>query len=238
MNEGPSVGRHLPEEVLAELASTDRTTPAAHAHLASCPQCRDRLAKTRDLVQLLDDLPAAVASPSALRGRARAAMRRGPGSLQEPAGPSAPPAEAPPGVPSPRPRLGRWALQAAAAIALFLGGVATGRMATSSTQEGAPARPPSARVDVSPRASDPATASAADVQRAGTAYVTAIADVVVSAGALPPSELAAAREVAYAALVGATHELSALGGANPVDAVLLRSARDAWLTTPSGEEGE
>ena len=238
MNEGPSAGRHLPEEVLAELASTDRSTPAAHAHLASCPQCRDRLAKTRDLVQLLDDLPAAAASPSGLRARARDAMRRGPGSLQEREGPMAPPADAPPVLPSPRPRPGRWALRAAAAIALFLGGVATGRIATSPTQDGLPTRPPSARVDVPPRASDPSTASAADVQRAGTAYVTAIADVVVSAGALPPSELAAAREVAYAALVGATHELTALGGGGPVDEVLLRSARNAWLTSPSGEEGE
>lgn len=103
-------------------------------------------------------------------------------------------------------------LQIAAGVALFAAGLLAGRSLDA---------PPSAA------AGDPigGLAAAAEVQRAGAAYVKALADLRVVKQDLPPAVVAQGRGAAIATLAGAAWELKQLGSEDETATRILALAR-------------
>ncbi|MFN2383316.1 MAG: hypothetical protein ABR559_03525 [Gemmatimonadota bacterium] len=110
-------------------------------------------------------------------------------------------------------RIPRLPLRIAAAIALFAGGVVVGQR----WEDPAPASPPA-----------PATASpldaAAEVQRAGTEYVTALSRLDATGGALERDQ---GVEAALSALQGAAYELVRLRPGDPQAGRILYTVSEA-----------
>lgn len=119
-----------------------------------------------------------------------------------------------------RPRSHRAALQAAAGIAIFLVGAIAGR-----------SLPPDPVGPDRFLAGDPLSA-AAEVQRAGTAYVEAVARFHYAATSSETGAAAQAREVALAAVHGAAFELARLDPEDATAREILALARDR---RPRGE---
>lgn len=161
--------RHLSTETLARIAdgpATDRE----RAHLDECPDCRAELDALSDQLAAVADLP-----PPPLPAEVR--DRIGDAVVARRAGAAKPPS---------RP-YGRWALQAAAALALFVGGTAVGTrldrepptVAERSIADGAPAEetPPAIATAASPDTAGETTPEPALVERdpAGAARPTELA---------------------------------------------------------------
>lgn len=177
------MNRHLTdEEVLDSLTAGEETSPQVREHLMSCPSCRSRIEAERPLADRLDALPRELDPPRDLWPDLRErieAERRGRSWLHP-------------------------ALAAAAAIAIFILGVAVGR--TAGPDQGA--------IEIERRGSVDPLAAAAEVQRTGTEYVAAVARLRAT---LPLSEGSAAeqaRGATLAAVHGAAWELTRL---NPDD---------------------
>ena len=111
-----------------------------------------------------------------------------------------------------RRRAFRVPLQIAAALALFAGGVVVGQR----LEEPAPASPPA--VPAGP------LAAAAEVQRAGTEYVTALSRLDASAGALQRDQ---GVDAALSALQGAAYELVRLRPDDPQAGRILYTVSEA-----------
>jgi hypothetical protein len=103
----------------------------------------------------------------------------------------------------------------AASLALFASGVGAGHWLASR-----PAEP------LAPAVAD-ATESTLNVQRAGTAYVSALTQLVASADSADARETAQAREVALAALWAAAGEVVRLAPDDPVASQILRGFEQA-----------
>lgn len=112
-----------------------------------------------------------------------------------------------PADPARRPSL----LRAAAALLLFLSGVAVGHLWGRSS---APGEPPSSHP----------LAAAEEVQRTGTEYVAALAAL---RGETRSEVRTQGREAAFSTLYGAAHELSRLSPENPAARQILTSASRA-----------
>ncbi len=165
--------RHLTTETLARIAdgpATDRE----RAHLDECPECRAELDALREQLVAVADLP-----PPPLPTEVR--DRIGDAIVARRAGTANPPS---------RP-YGRWALQAAAALALFVGGTAVGArldreppaVAERPTADGAPAEE-----------TPPALVSTASPDSAAAATPDPALDERAPAGAAPPTELASSSD--------------------------------------------
>jgi hypothetical protein len=107
----------------------------------------------------------------------------------------------------------RVPLQIAAALALFAGGVVVGQQ----WGEPAPAAPPA------PASGGP-LAAAAEVQRAGTEYVTALSRLDASTGALERDQ---GVDAALSALQGAAYELVRLRPDDPQAGRILYTVSEA-----------
>lgn len=101
--------RHLTDETLARIADGP-ATEEERTHLTECPDCSAELEAMEEQLAAVAALPPPRA-PAALGDRIEAALLADRRSAANP----------PPALP-----YGRWALQAAAAVALFLGGAAVG----------------------------------------------------------------------------------------------------------------
>ena len=179
------------------------------AHVAACAPCRARVERVVDFRARLAALPAA-AEPARdlwpeLAARLAATAPSTATDLVDDVddGRDVIPLE---------PRLRRravgsvWLQRAAAAAILFVGGVALGRGTAPSP--GTPASP----VAQGPAASAPATplAAAEEIQRAGTAYVTAVATFAALYGNVSGTEVEQGRDAALATMAGAARELARL----------------------------
>ncbi len=245
---------HLSNDALVDLAAGAEGSTRDRDHLAACPACAGRLAEAREMMARLDALPGAADAPAGLWERVAERIQPSAGRPPAVAGqsPAAPQSTPDRGLAGSAPRA-RWALRAAAALGFFLAG-AVAQAAWTEPGPGEPApgagedpltsgEDPLASGDDPPTSGeDPSTSGedlsggaaarlggAAGIQRAGTAWVTAIAAIAARAPGLPEDEVATAREVAYAAMFGAAHELAALDGADPASEDLYRRAREAWL---------
>ena len=247
---------HLSDAELYAVVLEDTASDDARRHLAACPECSTLLRETERVLGALDAMPAAVAAPATLWARVQdrirgqpdtgrdahptsAAADGGTGTVpagwppalgaraREAAGLASPPRAAP------RPTPLKWLPRAAAGVALFLAGALFQSARTSGALPEAAPEPAS---EGATAADGPGRTRAADIQEAGTAYVTAIARLAAEAPMLPPEEVSSAREVAYAAMFGATHELNSLATADDAAAQLHDRARRAWLR--AGEGGE
>lgn len=132
---------------------------------------------------------------------------------------------APPGRLRWRPRFVLTAI--AASLALFASGLGTGHWLATR----APA-------DALVQASDvDATESTLNVQRAGSAYVSALTQLVAAADSADARATAQAREVALAALWAAAGEVVRLAPDDPVAGQILRGfERARQERSPSGEQ--
>lgn len=186
-------------EILDAIAPGRAPSPEVRAHLEACAECRARIEAERPLSERLSGLPRESDPPRDLW----------PGVLErieaEPRGIRARP-------PRRRPA-SRRALRAAAAIALFLAGGVAGRALPrgGSPERGAPGDP---------------LAAAAEVQRAGTAYVAALADFRAAASDAPGVTVAQARDVALAAVYGAAWELERLAPGDATARGIVALAED------------
>jgi len=190
------MNRHLTdEEVLDLLAPGVEADPAAREHLAACDLCRARIESERPLSERVASLPDAADPTRLLWPSLRARLEAEPLNL-------------------PRPAPRRTALQAAAAIIVFLLGVVAGHALQSRPDD-------TARLD----ARDP-LAAAAEVQRTGTAYVEAVARFRTVAADSAPGAVEQAREVALAAVHGAAFELARLHPEDATAREILALARD------------
>lgn len=115
----------------------------------------------------------------------------------------------------------------AAALALFTSGVAVGQWL--GTRETADAL---AQI----QGSDDAAESALRVQRAGSAYVAALTQLVEAADSASASEATQAREVALAALWAAANEIVRLAPDDPVTGQILRGFERARQQTGIEDE--
>jgi hypothetical protein len=231
---------HLDDAAMFALATGEEVAPARAAHLRACEACQERLSRTREVVGRLARLPAAASSPPTLWPRIAERMEAGarvPRPVSAlPDGHGAVPERGSGGT-----RALRWLARAAAAAILFLGGMA----AQAARDGGSPAAdrpaPASAQTPRGPLtpagAGSSAVAPAAEIQRAGTAYVTAIARLAEHAPSLSADDIEVARQVAYATIFGATHELSALGGADQAAQDIHGRALTAWLRGAAAEGG-
>ena len=163
----------------------------------------------RDILQRLGTLPREAQPPRDLWAGVAARLAASPG-------PQARPLQAP----RRRPRLGRLLIQAAAALLLFAGGFLAGQLRSLRPA----AQPPSAAQG------DP-FAVAAEVQRTGTQYVTALASLRKLKD--DPATQAQGREAALSVLYGAAHELTRL---SPDDAG-ARQLLETVSTTRSTARG-
>lgn len=243
---------HLSNDALVDLAAGAEGSPRDRDHLAACPACTGRLAEVREMMARLDALPGAADAPAGLWERVAERIQPSAGRSPAAAGqsPAAPRSTPDRGLAGSAPRA-RWPLRAAAALGFFLAG-AVAQAAWTAPGPGEPAPgagedPLTSGEDPLASGDDPPTSGedrsggaaaelsgAAGIQRAGTAWVTAIAAIAARAPSLPEDEVAAAREVAYAAMFGAAHELAALDGADPASEDLYRRARVAWLGESAG----
>ncbi|MGD8495378.1 MAG: hypothetical protein PVF05_04250 [Gemmatimonadales bacterium] len=112
----------------------------------------------------------------------------------------------------------------AAAVICFVAGVATHALWTG----------PETRSASSPVPDAPTPALA--IQRAGTEYVAAIANLADDVAGLTTEDVRTGREVALAAMSGAAFELRRLGDPNPETSEIRRLVEDAWRRT-SEERG-
>lgn len=243
---------HLSNDALVDLAAGAQGSTRGREHLAACPACAGSLADVREMMARLDALPGPAEAPAGLWERVAERI--------EPAAPQSAASRSRPGVgPAGAAPRARWALRAAAALGFFLAGA----VAQAAWTDPGPGDEPALGAGEDPLTSgedplisgqdpltsgeDPLTSEedrsagtatglggAVGIQRAGTAWVTAIAAIAARAPGLPEDEVAAAREVAYAAMFGAAHELAALDSTDPASGDLYRRAREAWLGAPEG----
>lgn len=204
------MNRHLTEEqILDLLAPGAQRGPEIRRHLAGCPECRARLESEEPLSERLDALAREVDPPRDLwpdvrKGIAEEGRRRAVDGN---------------GAGGGRSRWVRPALQAAAAAAVFALGTAVGRSLPSGTPEAGPGT-----------AADPLVA-AADVQRAGTEYVAAIARFRATASDAPAPAVDQARDVVLATVHGAAWELARLSPRDP-------TARDLMVLVGERARGQ
>lgn len=183
------MNRHLTDEQILDLAAPGaEPTQEIREHLAACPPCRSRLEEERPLSDRLDALPREADPPRDLWAAVRNEI-----TVER--------QDADTG------RIGRltpfrgWArpaLRAAAVVALFLLGAAVGRW-SADVETGAERA-----------ASDDPMVAAAEVQRAGTEYVAALARFRATAREAPSATVDQAWDVALAAVHGAAWELERL----------------------------
>ncbi|HUQ84252.1 MAG TPA: hypothetical protein VM076_24080 [Gemmatimonadaceae bacterium] len=196
------------DEYLDPAGSVDRA--AVEAHLAECVSCSARLDAVRRVIERLAGVPREADTPRDLWTpiAKRLTVDRSDEERAPAREPNAPP---------------RWrqrhrvAAGLAAAAAVFAAGVAVGSRAamTPSSNGGAPltTRPP---IEV-----------AADVQRAGTAYVTALARL--SESGAPADIRMQGREAALAALYAASRQLVELTPDNRDALAILRAVSESHL---------
>lgn len=199
--------RHLTDEELLELLTPGVTpTERAREHLASCAACRDRVEAERPLADRLAALPREMDTRRDLWPSLADRLREEPRALSTP----------------PWWR-GRAALQAAAAAAIFVLGALAGRGVGTGDDD------PIAFTE----AGDP-LATAAEVQRAGTAYVAAVARFRQVAAGSPAPLVDQARDVALATVHGAAWELARLrpGDATAHEIVELAGQRRLAVEVP------
>lgn len=169
--------RHLTdEEVLDFMGAGEETSPQAREHLRTCPSCRSRIEAEQPLADRLNALPREADPPRDLWPDLRERIEA------EPRGRS-------------------WlrpALAAAAAVSIFLLGMAVGRAGgPTEVTTGLDGRGP-----VDPMA------AAAEVQRTGTEYVAAVARLRATAAGSGGPVAEQARGAALAAVHGAAWELA------------------------------
>jgi hypothetical protein len=249
---------HLDDEGALALASGEAPTPAHSAHVESCSACARRVAELRDLLERLDRLPEAAASPRGLWSEIGGRIGAGavvdaegtepiPRSRPEPKARARPRGDGSASSPlAARPPV-RWAIRAAAGGILFLAGMAVqaarnadplAREATPGTERAALQAAGGVEGGTDAPAGPLASgelALAAEIQRAGTEYVTAIARLAEDAPTLPAQQIDVGRQVAYAAIFGATHELASLAGVDPAASAIHEQARRAWYAGADGE---
>lgn len=112
----------------------------------------------------------------------------------------------------------------AAAVICFVAGAATHALWVGSDTRSASS--------IVPDAPTPALA----IQRAGTEYVAAIANLADDMAGLATEDVRTGREVALATMSGAAFELRRLGDSNPETSEIRRLLEDAWRRT-SEERG-
>lgn len=162
--------RHLTTETLARIAdgpATDRE----RAHLDECPECRAELDALGDQLAAVADLPPPPL-PAEVRDRiGDAVVARHSGAANPPARP-----------------YGRWALQAAAALALFVGGTVVGARLDPEPPAMAEREPVADRTPAVE--GPPAAAATVSPDIAAAAAPDPALDERAPAGAAPPGELA------------------------------------------------
>lgn len=245
---------HLSNDALADLATGASRSTSDRDHVAACPACAGRVADAREVMARMDALPGPAEAPAGLWERV--VERIQPPPRQSPAAARQSPAAArrwpDQGLAVAAAPRARWALRAAAALGFFLAGAVAQATWTDPGPGDAPAlgsgedaltygdellipgENPLTSGEGRSGAAAAEQGGAAGIQRAGTAWVTAIAAIAARGPGLSEDEVAAAREVAYAAMFGAAHELAALDGADPASEDLYRRAREAWLGGPDG----
>ncbi|HJR52506.1 MAG TPA: hypothetical protein VJ982_02205 [Gemmatimonadota bacterium] len=174
------MNRHLTDEETLDLLAPG-AEPAAWArdHLVACPECRRRVEAEQPLTARLAGLPRETDPPRDMWPELRAAVGFEPRFA------------------------GGHALRAAAAVALFVLGAATGRALGPAETGREPTTP-----------NEP-LAAAAEVQRTGTAYVAALARFRSIAEVTPDPVVEQARDVALAAVHGAAWELTRMKRDDP-----------------------
>lgn len=117
----------------------------------------------------------------------------------------------------------------AAALALFTSGVAVGQWLGTRGAADALAQI---------RETDSTAESALHVQRAGSAYVAALTQLVAAADSASANEASQAREVALAALWAAANEIIRLAPDDPVTGQILRGFERARQEQAAGQDEE
>lgn len=183
---------HLTELEIYEAALDAKSSGVRPEHVAGCARCAAAVDETRALLASVEALGPELPLPKELEHRL---MRR-----IDPSSANPPKARSSHG----RPGIGRWLLQAAAALILFAAGGVTHALLS-----GSDARTP-ATVMPAPVAPASGLGPSLALQRAGTEYVAAIARLVADSSRLSEAERRRGREVALAAISGAAFELRLL----------------------------
>lgn len=182
---------HLTDVEIYEVAAGETVAPPVTAHAMACAACAGEIDAVRRLLGDVERLEGAVETPTGLERR----LARRLDSL---------PAHRRPSSPHLRDGGFRWLASAAVAVLCFAAGAAThAAWSPAGTSTSADA----GLVEVPP---------SLVVQRAGTAYVAAIADLVAEPDRLTTADVRTSREVALSAMSGAAFELRRLAGGDPV----------------------
>lgn len=179
---------HLTDVEIYEIAAGETVSVPVAEHASACAECAGEIAAVRRLLGDIELLEGAVEIPTGLERR----LARRLDALSVSRHPSA----------TRRPGQGfRWLAGAAAAVLCFAAGAAF--QATWSSAE------TSTYADAESSTEVPRTLA---VQRAGTSYVAAIAELSTD----PSSDLRTGREVALSTMSGAAFELRRLAEGDPV----------------------
>lgn len=201
---------HLSDLEIYEIAADGTVEPAVIAHASSCAICADEVAAMRQVLGAVERLQPSVEPPADIEHRLARRIDEMSPRWQ---------------VRGHRPtRSSRWLVGAAAAVVCFAAGVAA-HAAWVPARQGPPAAADG------PPAETPA---ALDLQRAGTDYVAAIAVMVADSSRLSSEDLRTGREVALAAMSGATSELRLLHSGTSSVEELYRVVERARLDAAAG----
>lgn len=203
---------HLTEVEVYEVAAGEDVAAPVTAHAMECAECAGEIAAVRRVLGNVELLESAVEIPTGL-GRRLArrldalAASRHPSSIGRPAQGS------------------RWLAGAAAAVLCFAAGAAS-HAAWSSAET-------STSTEAGSTTEVPLTFA---VQRAGTSYVAAIAELATDPDRLSTSDLYTGREVALSAMSGAAFELRRLTADDPIFHQLHELVERARRETAVGKD--
>lgn len=183
---------HLTDVEIYEVAAGEAASALVTEHALACAECAGEIDAVRRLLDNVERLEGAVATPIPLERRLARRLDALPASRHSPSI-------------LPAVRGLRWLTGAAAAVLCFAAG-AVSHAAWSSA--GTATNADAGLTTELPRS--------LAVQRAGTSYVAAIADLATDSGRLSRSDLRTGREVALSAMSGAAFELRRLTAGDPV----------------------
>lgn len=200
---------HLTDSEIYEVAAGETASALVTEHALACAECGGEIDAVRRVLGDVERLKGAVETPTPLERRLARRLDALPASRHPPSILTAA-------------RGFRWLAGAAAAVVCFAAGAAS-HAAWSSAET-------ATNADAGWTTEMPLSLA---VQRAGTSYVAAIADLATDSGRLSRSDLRIGREVALSAMSGAAFELRRLTAGDPVvdelHQLVERARREAAL---------